>query len=211
MFQLALDSEVDKKDIVDVFLQPGDYHFGHGNTRIRTILGSCVSIVLWHPKLKIGGMCHYMLPKRTNASWNQKKNNVAMTRGRYNSMLEHLDGRYADEAMRYFLHDIAQTHTVLSDYHVTLIGGGNMFPTHKNNLVVDVGGRNIIIAHELVKQYHLRVVAEHLGGYGHRQVAFTLWDGKVWTKQFEQQVTSPTASDSSRQRIIINNITKNFL
>lgn len=210
MFQLALDSELEKKDIVDVFLQPGDYHFGHGNTRIRTILGSCVSIIMWHPKLKIGGMCHYMLPKRASANWAQKKNNVAITKGRHNAILEQLDGRYADEAMRYFLHDIQQTNTVLSDYHVWLIGGGNMFPTHKNHLVVDVGGRNITVAHELAKKYHLRIVAEHLGGYGHRQVAFTLWDGKVWTKQFEQQL-SPLPADSTKQRIMIENITKNFL
>ena len=31
-------------------------------TRISTLLGSCVSITLWHRAKRIGGMCHYMMP-----------------------------------------------------------------------------------------------------------------------------------------------------
>jgi chemotaxis receptor (MCP) glutamine deamidase CheD len=31
----------------EVFLNPGEFHFGEGTTRISTLLGSCVSITLW--------------------------------------------------------------------------------------------------------------------------------------------------------------------
>jgi chemotaxis protein CheD len=31
---------------------------------IRTVLGSCVSITLWHPVKRVGGMCHFLLPTR---------------------------------------------------------------------------------------------------------------------------------------------------
>ena len=71
-------------DILDVFLQPGDFHFGAGRTRISTLLGSCISITLWHPARLIGGMCHFMLP----------------TRGLPGGVP--LDGRYADEALALF-------------------------------------------------------------------------------------------------------------
>ena len=47
-----------------VFLHPGECYFGGGPTRIATLLGSCVSITVWHPRLLVGGMCHYMLPSR---------------------------------------------------------------------------------------------------------------------------------------------------
>ena len=46
------------RNIVDVFLQPGDIHFGGADTRIRTVLGTCVAISLWHPVRQIGGMSH---------------------------------------------------------------------------------------------------------------------------------------------------------
>ena len=50
--------------VQEVFLNPGDFHFAGGHTRIRTLLGSCVSIALWHPERKLGGMCHFILPER---------------------------------------------------------------------------------------------------------------------------------------------------
>jgi chemotaxis protein CheD len=69
---------------LNVFLQPGDFHFGAGRTRISTLLGSCISITLWHPARLIGGMCHFMLPSR------------GLPAG------VPLDGRYADEALAMF-------------------------------------------------------------------------------------------------------------
>ncbi|MBL8511280.1 MAG: chemotaxis protein CheD, partial [Betaproteobacteria bacterium] len=54
----------DTSFVMDIFLQPGEFYFGDADTRIRTLLGSCVSITMWHPTRRIGGMCHYMLPTR---------------------------------------------------------------------------------------------------------------------------------------------------
>jgi chemotaxis protein CheD len=71
----------------EIVLQPGDWHFGDENTRIRTVLGTCVSVVLWHPALRIGGMCHYMLPGRSPHTGGE------------------LDGRYADDAFRLMLYE----------------------------------------------------------------------------------------------------------
>ena len=68
-------------DIREVFLQPGGFYFGGGRTRISTLLGSCISITLWHPARRIGGMCHFMLPTRGQPAGAP------------------LDGRYADEAL----------------------------------------------------------------------------------------------------------------
>src|SRR5262245_20243998 len=50
-------------DVLEIFLQAGEFYFGGEKTRIRTLLGSCVAITVWHPKLRIGGMSHYMLPR----------------------------------------------------------------------------------------------------------------------------------------------------
>ena len=76
-------------DILEIFLQPGEFYFGDEKTRIRTLLGSCVAIVLWHPKLRIGGMCHYMLPHSPRERHGQP-----------------LDGRYAEDAMHMFMREL---------------------------------------------------------------------------------------------------------
>ena len=138
-------------NIIEIFLQPGDYYFGDRNTRIRTLLGSCVSITMWHPQRLIGGMCHFMLPTRDSG----KKDT--------------LDGRYADEAMEMFLRDIAAAGTRPAEYEVKLFGGGNMFPnTNKSatewlcapsadNNCRSISCRNEQAARVLAKQYGFKI------------------------------------------------------
>ena len=41
-------------DLIDIFLQPGEYFVGDADYQIRTMLGSCVSMTLWHPCKRVG-------------------------------------------------------------------------------------------------------------------------------------------------------------
>ena len=153
---------------IDIFLQPGDFYFGDKNTRIRTLLGSCVSITLWHPKKHIGGMCHYMLP--TNKR--QKHN-------------DQLDGKYAEDAMHLFMHEIKLAHTHPQEYEVKIFGGGNQFPT-QDQRVFSVSDQNVAIGRKLLAQHGLAIKSEHMGGDGHRNIIFNLWSGDVWVKHVEK-------------------------
>lgn len=156
--------------VIEIFLQPGDLYFGGKDTRIRTVLGSCVSLTFWHPKMLVGGMCHYMLPNRS------------MERRGISS--EALDGRYADEAIALLVKEIDAVGVSHREYQVKLFGGGNMFPG-RTSQVSNVGVRNVETARELVKKHHFNCVAEHLGGNGHRNVIFDVWNGHVWVKHAE--------------------------
>lgn len=166
--------------VIEIFLQPGDFYFGDRDTRIRTLLGSCVSIVCWHPRKRIGGMCHYMLPSR-----NHRGNGE-------------LDGKYADEAMEMFLREIRAAKTKPAEYQVKLFGAGNMFPLaadrgcrscmpgtaylKADGLCSKVHCRNQQVAYHLMQLHGFTVHAEHLGGAGHRQLMFDIWSGDAWLK-----------------------------
>ncbi len=152
--------------VIEIFLQPGEFYFGDRHTRIRTLLGSCVSITMWHPKLLIGGMCHYLLPSR----------------GKGHS--GGLDGRYADEAMELFEREIAQNRTRPADYQVKLFGGGNMFPwMAKGKGCADISGKNVLAAKLMATRHGFQVKAEDVGGDGHRQIIFDVWSGHVWVRR----------------------------
>lgn len=158
---------------IDVFLQPGELYFGDRHTRIRTLLGSCVSITLWHPKLHIGGMCHYMLPHRPHKA-------------------RQLSGKYADEALQLLLQEVMRNRTRPEDYEVKLFGGGNMFAERPKNQdsCSDVPCRNVAIARELVARHGFRIKAESLGGSGHRQIIFDVGSGDVWVKRHTAVIPS---------------------
>lgn len=152
---------------VEIFLNPGEYYFGDRHTRIRTLLGSCVAITLWHPQQRIGGMCHYLLP------------------GRARAQAQDFDGKYADEALLLLIEQIARTGTRLKDYEVKMFGGGNMFPHAPPRPAggdEHVGRKNALAGRELVRRHGMRSKSEHMGGAGHRNVIFDLWTGNVWVK-----------------------------
>ena len=158
----------------EVFLNPGDFYFGGKDTRIVTLLGSCISITAWHTVLHIGGMCHFILPARGG---NGKRKN--------------LDGRYADEAVQLLLHEITLRNTQPHEYQAKIFGGGNMFPHHNKakgngSNYVDVGSRNIEAARLLLEDHGFRLSAGHVGGDGHRKLIFNLWDGSVWVKHVQE-------------------------
>ncbi len=157
----------------EVFLNPGDFYFGGEETRIVTLLGSCISITVWHPVLHIGGMCHYLLPSHN-------------TRGKK----QNLDGRYADEAIQLLLREIAGHHTRPLEYQIKIFGGGNMFPQYKDKHTdaspSDIGTRNIEAARRLLKEHGFPIHTEHVGDEGHRKLIFNLWDGNVWLRHVKE-------------------------
>ena len=150
--------------IIEIFLQPGEVYFGDRDTRVRTLLGSCVAVVMWHPKLLVGGMCHYMLPRKPG------------------KMRIEPDGRYADEAMELMLREIRNSGTRPHEYQVKLFGGGHMFSAHQKIRGDHVGAQNVEMARNLMKQHGFSSCAEHLGGICHRNIFFDIWSGHVWVR-----------------------------
>lgn len=154
-------------EAIEIFLQPGEVYFGDHTIRIRTVLGSCVAITLWHPRHKVGGMCHYMLARRKGQD-----------------SIE-LDGRYADEALQLLLREINAIGGNPREYQVKLFGGGNMFVHAPSSAQrqINVADDNVVAGRELLAQHGFTISAEQLGGHGHRQVIFEISSGDVWVRK----------------------------
>ncbi|GAB4061657.1 chemotaxis protein CheD [Uliginosibacterium sediminicola] len=172
--QSATQMKAAPPNVLDVVIGPGELCFADAQTRIHTVLGSCVAITVWHPQQLIGGMCHYVLPQRPPQS--MRKHAVA-------------DAYYADDAVRILLDEIRRSNTRLEDYRVKLFGGGAMFPglstgngVDAAHEMLDVASRNVAAARELVERNGMQLVAEHVGGAGHRKVIFDVWSGDVWVQ-----------------------------
>jgi chemotaxis protein CheD len=151
---------------IEIFLQPGELFVAPSGYQIRTILGSCVSMTLWHPASATGGMSHFLLPTRScavkEADW---------------------DGKYGDEALQIMLAQLRGLGIAPAQCQAKVFGGGNMFPDHIRDGVVTVGMRNGQVARELLQQHGIRLVSESLYGVGHRQIIFDVSTGDVWVHQ----------------------------
>lgn len=145
----------------ELVLGPGEYFFGHGNVRVRTLLGSCVAITLWHPVLRIGGICHYLLPCRKRRHEGKP------------------DGRYADEALEFLLQHIDASGKSLKEYALGVFGGGDMFPDGAPVIGSKVGAKNIDAALHFARQHGLRPLRSEVGGKGYRNLSFNLHSGQI--------------------------------
>jgi chemotaxis protein CheD len=154
-------------DLDEIFLEPGGFFFGGPDTRVRTLLGSCVAMTLWHPQQRVGGIAHFMLPSRS--------------RSRRDG--EALDARYADEVIELFCRHVRELNTTAPDYEVKLFGGANMFPHMiRDDDCSGVSCRNVQAARRLVDEHGFWLKAEHLGGVGHRSLIFDLRDGVAYLR-----------------------------
>jgi chemotaxis protein CheD len=173
------------KDLMDIFLQPGELFVADANYQIRTILGSCVSITLWHPLLRVGGMSHFLLPSRTAIRTAQ----------------DELDGRYGDEALQLMFKDLNAAGANPTQCEAKIFGGGNMFPGNQHargqhDKGIAVGQRNGQAARELLRLHGIEVVTESLFGIGHRQIIFDVSKGDVWARQLRPSSLEISAESS---------------
>lgn len=111
----------------DVYVQASETYFGRSPCRIKTLLGSCVAVTVWHPALHIGGLCHYLLANREGAK--VQKTDTS-------------NYKYGENALA-FLTQKMQAHAAMKEYKLGLFGGANMY---KSKASPSIGEKNIMLA-----------------------------------------------------------------
>jgi len=155
-----------------VHLAPGDYFVGDARYRVRTLLGSCVSITLWHAAQRRGAMSHFLLADRPDRP--------------HAPDLLRLDGRYGDEALTLMLRRLARHDIRPQDCQAKVFGGADMFPRTRAARRPAVGRRNGNAATEMLARCGIEVVSTSLFGSGYRVIVFDIATGDVWARQAGQ-------------------------
>lgn len=156
--------QVDAPPGRQVMLLPGQMSFTTAPATLRTLLGSCVSITVWHPGKRFGGMCHYLLPGRARRAG------------------EALDGRYGDEAMEAMVARLLRTGTQPGEYIAHLYGGADTMPDG-NGLKFNVGERNIEQGWKLIDRYGFSLEGIDVGEDVPRTVSIDIASGSIDMKR----------------------------
>ena len=153
-----------------VVLHAGEYCFGTAGTHVHTLLGSCISITIWHPVLRIGGMCHFALASPEGRSLGSK-----------------LDPRYAEDCIKLFKRSVGRNGTQLKSYHIKIFGGGNMYNKHPYQGLDEIenqpiGDKNVAAAATLLMDEGVEILVAHVGEFGYRRIVFDISTGDVWVR-----------------------------
>ena len=116
---------------------------------LATLLGSCVAVCFFDPKLRIAGMNHFLLPSRSS------------NRGADEDIV--LNGDYAMEVLRNAMYAKgAQSSRLVAK----AFGGGNIV----NSIQMAIGERNAEFAREWLEREKIPLVASDFGGAWSRKV-----------------------------------------
>ena len=138
-----------------VFLRPGDWLFGRAAVRASTLLGSCVAMVLWAPRLRLGAMCHCLLPSRPGGMRAAEP-----------------DGRYGEETGEWLDRRFAELGCPWDEVEASLAGGAGGGSSQ-------IGQSNIDWAQTWAAQRGLNFVQQDVGGRVVRRLTFNLGDGSL--------------------------------
>ena len=134
-------------------LMPGDVALGLAGDEMRTLLGSCVSVILTDPRRTVGAMCHIVHVGQPNAA---NRHNTA----------------YAEVAMGEMFARLQAVGIAAQRCQAYVYGGGNMFPGIVSG--PSVGDRNAQWVLDFLADHGIEVVEHSLGGASYRKLSWTV-------------------------------------
>ena len=165
-------------------LLPGDYYVTCQDEVLDTVLGSCVSACIRNPKLGIGGMNHFMLPRPSG----QQGDTWDSIAGRAT--------RYGSASMEILINRILSAGGTRADLEVKIFGGGRVLST-----LSDIGNHNVIFVRDYLKQEGLRVASEDVGANYPRHIQYFPMTGRVRVRNLTARADIVTQEQQFLKRI----------
>lgn len=148
------------------YLAPGNIFVSREEYQVTTILGSCVSVCLWDPVLRAGGINHFMLPL-----WNGE--GLASP-------------RYGNIAMQKLIDRMINLGAERRRLQAKVFGGGDVIAVA--NTFMNIGERNAIVANDLLEKEGVQIIAKDVGGTRGRKIIYNTSTNEVLLKRLAKQV-----------------------
>jgi len=124
-------------------------------------IGSCIIVVMYDPRSKIGGLSHVMLPDSSGIA--KEKVNPK---------------KFADTAIPLLFQTLTHAGVYKSTIWAKLIGGAEMFPPTED-FSDNIGKKNSEAAIEAITKLGIPIVAKEIGGTSGRSLELNLESGVV--------------------------------
>ncbi len=145
----------------------GEVKASHEPMKVTTLLGSCVGVCLYDPKVCVGGMNHFMLPT--------------------NSAADGPSAAYGIHAMELLINDIMRLGGDRRRLTAKVFGGADVLGNRTTgNAGVTIGEQNIQFALQFLETDMIPIVAQDLGGLSGRQIQFMTHTGQAFVRPVQK-------------------------
>jgi chemotaxis protein CheD len=148
------------------YLLPGNLFVHREEYTVTTVLGSCVSVCLWDPRSRMGGINHFMLP-----FWNGE--GLASP-------------RFGNIAIMKLIEKMLELGADRHNLQAKVFGGGDMLKA--TSALMNIGQRNIVLAQDMLRDERIPVISSDTGGKHGRKLLFNTQTGVVLVKLLKKQI-----------------------
>ncbi|MBU2493464.1 MAG: chemotaxis protein CheD [Bacteroidetes bacterium] len=155
-----------------VYLHPGEVCFSAKPIVVSTVLGSCLSIVMYCKTLPYAGISHCQLP---------------LCKGDGADCVNCADPyKYVDCTVRSMVKKFGERNIIRSDIEVKIFGGGDVLKNSPSgNKLNTVGKQNIMSANKAITENNLNLSVSDVGGQQGRKILFFTKTGEVFLNRLK--------------------------
>lgn len=159
MVQVTNEPETDNRTKVAV----SDYSVRQGGRLTTSGLGSCLAVAVYDRREPVGGLVHPMLPERGPDA-------------------DRPPERFVDSGIDVVLETMIDQGARMSRLEAKVVGGASILQFASND-GAPIGERNVAVAHQVLDQRGIPIVAEETGGDSGRRVSFDAATGDVHVRR----------------------------
>jgi chemotaxis protein CheD len=137
---------------------PGEYYVTADDMMVMTVLGSCIAACIWDPRVRVGGMNHFMLPEGGGDT----------------------SGRYGSYAMELLINEMMKLGARREHMQAKVFGGGQVMHSFTT---MNVGERNTAFVLEYLQTERIAVVSKDVLDIHPRKVCYFPASGKAMVKR----------------------------
>ncbi|EKJ86817.1 chemotaxis protein CheD [Leptospira meyeri] len=151
-----------------VYLNIGEAYFTSGIYEIRTILGSCVSVCLFHERTKHSAINHILLP------------------GSLGKLEEKQSLRYGITSMELLINEFVKLNIPRNELKAKIFGGSQTLKLTTNN----AGPKNIMFVKDFLQTEKIPIISEDTGGELYRKLVFHTDNYDVFITKLQPNVST---------------------
>lgn len=157
------------------FINPGELIFSKKPINIKTVLGSCVAVVMYDKIKKYCGMVHFLLPECPSKSVSTK---------------------FGDVAVSTLINKFLNAGSIRPNLQAHIVGGA--FIIFDEAEIFFIGDRNIEIAQKILKSNEIRVMSSNTGGERGRRVVFIATENNLQVSIIEKMQIDDLYDEKNR-------------
>ncbi len=160
-------------DVARVYLKPAEIHLSKRPAAVSTVLGSCVSVTMFHRRGGVGAICHGLLPRcRENGECGADCAD---------------NFKYMDCSISRMLEEFERMGIPRREIEVKVFGGADMIGGDGlTPAKASVGHQNVDEALRLIREKGLTLITSDTGGAEGRKIIFYTHTGDVFLKRLKK-------------------------